>query len=217
MSSLSTKIYLFRHGRSAANEVPGYVWGRCVNSSLAATGVSEALRLGTYLRRHAVVPNQVFASPTVRARRTADLAMAWACPVPVIANDPRLHEQDVGLWAGRPVDEVFTSACLRDIEYRGKDFRPPDGESMNDVAQRMVSWLLDLPRTEDYTAFAFTHGGAVRALASALHNLPHAQAYPIQPPTSSVSLLLACRQESWRFSYIGCDPADALTNKRGFH
>jgi probable phosphoglycerate mutase len=150
----------------------------------------------------------------VRARRTAELAITLAATHVEIIKDPRLHEQDVGEWAGRRASDVFTAACLRRIEQKGKDFKPPGGESMNDVGRRMLTWLDEQSGKDSLTVFAFTHGGAIRALASTLHDLSHAQAYPIRPANGSVSLVRREDCRTWRFDYLGRDPADALGGER---
>ena len=211
---MSTRVYMFRHGRSVANETAGYVWGRCIDSPLAGPGVGEASRLGSWLRRSALAPARIFSSPTVRARRTAELAATRLTARLEIIEDPRLHEQDVGQWSGRAAIDVFTPACLRDIEKNGKDFTPPGGESMNDVGRRMLTWLDEQLTPADLIVFAFTHGGAIRALASTLHELSHAEAYPIRPANGSVSLVCLQDDRSWRFAYLGRDPADVLGEER---
>jgi broad specificity phosphatase PhoE len=120
--------------------------------------------------------------------------------------DERLHEQDVGEWAGLRGEVVFRGEVLRSIETLGKGFRPPGGESMTDVGRRMARWLEDLTDGADgpNVVLAFTHGGAIRSLASYLGGWSHSRTYGTRPPNVSISV--ATRREGGaRVHYVGWD------------
>jgi broad specificity phosphatase PhoE len=208
----SIEIYLFRHGRSLCNEIPRIVTGRSTPSPLVAQGVAEARRLGEILMASRVAPNVVYASPAVRAIRTAEIVIQRMGLSTAIVRDERLHEQDFGDWVGRMTTDIFAGDSRRIIEACGKAFRPPNGESMNDIGKRMMSWLKDVSSgnaSAPATVFAFTHAGAIRALASALHSWSHAQTYQTLPSNTSVSLI-RCRSGAWRFEYVGRDAAEVF-------
>jgi len=210
--SLSSWVYLFRHGRSASNEQAGVICGRCELTPLVEQGVAEAAELGRHLLRSGLAPSSIFSSPTVRARSTAKVALATAEISMSVIEDERLHEQCVGMWVGKLGVEVFTDDCLLKIEKAGKDFRPPNGESMNDVGRRMLAWLTDISLdVDDGPVLAFTHGGAIRALASTIHDWSHARTYATRPPNASVSLLRR-RAGGWHAEYLGRHAAEAFTS-----
>lgn len=185
-------VYLFRHGRSESNDTVDVILGRCEGSPLVPTGVAQARQLGAALGQAGVRPAAVFSSPTARARSTARLAVEAAGLSCEVIEDASLHEQDVGSWFGQVASRTFDQACLAEIGRLGKDFRPPGGESINDVGARMLAWLDRFDSSSAMTAgpvFAVTHGGAIRSLVSLIMEWSHARTYETKPENCSVTLI----------------------------
>lgn len=199
-----TALYLIRHGEAANNVRQNYIAGRSNELPLTAKGITQSRRLGKALLAIGLCPDQAFSSPANRARQTAETTletMGISSHVPII-EDGRLQEQDTGEWTGRVATEIFTPDTLARIDTLGNDFRSPGGESFNDVGVRMLNWANSL---EDETrVFAFTHGGAIRCLASRLHDWSHEQTYQTRPDNTSLSLFLR-DEDGWRLEYIGKD------------
>jgi broad specificity phosphatase PhoE len=201
------RVFLVRHGRSMVNDQADLIGGRCPLSPLTPVGRREAEEVGRALRDRRIVPHFVYTSPAVRARDTAFLALAkMDCSMNRVIVDERLHEQDVGEWAGCAASLVYDEEVLRRIQQQGKDFRPPRGESMNDVGRRMAAWLDDLPDGEGrpVVVLAFTHGGAIRALASRIHQWSHARTYGTRPANASVSMVTRSGAVG-KFGFFGLD------------
>ena len=161
-----------------------------------------------------IEPDFVFCSPALRAFDTARLALSASGNDACIETDERLHEQDVGSWVGRLATDIFDEACMADVRALGKDFRPPGGESMNDVGRRMCDWLASLTRLRrgdvDPVVVAFTHGGAIRALASLLLHWTHSRTFAEKPANGSVSLFeYGLGDDTWSVRSLGV-PHDAL-------
>jgi probable phosphoglycerate mutase len=152
-------VALLRHGRTAWNDAQR-LQGRA-NIPLTAAGREQVLRwrLPAELS-HATVCT----SPLVRAVETARLA-ARCEPVVV----PALIEMDWGAWEGT------TFAALRAdhadafaaAEARGLDFRPPGGESLREIQQRVLAWLASLAATGG-PVLAVTHKGVLNVLVAHL-------------------------------------------------
>lgn len=73
-------VLILRHGKSDWNAAVGSDHER----PLAARGIAAAKRMGRFLQQNQQVPEKVVSSSAVRARATADTAMAagdWDCPV----------------------------------------------------------------------------------------------------------------------------------------
>jgi phosphohistidine phosphatase len=73
-------VLILRHGKSDWKAAVGSDHAR----SLTPRGVAAAKRMGRFLQQNQQVPERVISSSAVRARATADTAMAagnWACPV----------------------------------------------------------------------------------------------------------------------------------------
>lgn len=106
-------------------------------------------------------------SPLVRASETMDiLRKGLGLPLDGYARDPRLKEIAFGEWEGL----TYLDVLGRDkhvVETRESSkwlFRPPGGETYEEVARRMGQWYATLDRDTVVTA----HGGTARALVGHL-------------------------------------------------
>jgi probable phosphoglycerate mutase len=146
------KIAMFRHGPTdwnAQHRIQGHT-----DIPLSDEGLRkmQGLRVPFPARR-------IFASPMQRTRQTA-AAMGLSDPIP----DVRLMEQNWGRWEGMSLQAI--------TEQEGKDafiragrrgaFRPPGGESIDEVMARVNDFLRDVGR-ESGDAIAVTHMGVLRA------------------------------------------------------
>lgn len=190
------------------NTRPHIISGRSSDTPLTENGMKQARRLGGYLSRQGVTPSRVHVSPALRTIRTAEVALETMGlgMEPII--DEELHELDSGDWVGAVRSEKYTQAVQEQITKQGKDFKPPGGESMNDVGRRMLRWLnhnTDGGIRDDGRVFVFTHGVAIRCLASALHGWTQSETYHTAAGNVSISLF-KCENGRWRLEYIGRTP-----------
>ncbi len=197
---MGTELYLIRHGEAANNVRHNYIAGRSNHFPLTERGVEQSRRLGAALLRAELLPDVVYASPAVRAAQTARYTLdAMMTDIP-ITEDDRLQEQHVGEWVGRVATEVFTDEQVAEIDRLGKEFRSPGGESFNDVGNRMYEWANSI--SDSGRVFAFTHGGAIRCLASKIEFWSHPQTYQTRPDNTSISLFTRSR-DGWALQYVG--------------
>lgn len=142
---MTTRLIIARHGNTfAPGDTPTRI-GRRTDLPLVASGEAQARRIGDYLRRHAMVPDVVFAAPLKRSYDTARLALeALGCDLP-ITIDPRFNEIDYGPDENQPEAAVVArigAQALRD---------------WNDRARVPPGWLAD-PQAivRDWLVFADT-------------------------------------------------------------
>lgn len=201
-------VYLFRHGEAMNNVQPDIIFGRGENVPLTDLGFEQSHQLGQILKSKGIIPDVVYSSGATRAHQTGESAMrALGLQIDIIKDD-RLHEQHTGDWTGRVAKDIFTEETITQIEAAGKDFRSPNGESMNDVGGRMLNWLEDVGSVnaaKARTLFAFTHGGAIRSLLSYLGGWSHAETYETRPPNTSVTVLNKV-DGLWMPGQVGMDP-----------
>jgi len=110
-------------------------------------------------------PAHWFTSPLGRARETAALLGAEHATV-----SPPLAEMDWGAWEGQRLADLrdVLGAQMQDLEDRGLDFRPENGESPRDVQARLRPWLA--ARAADAgPAVAVSHKGVIRAVFAEAH------------------------------------------------
>lgn len=123
-------IILLRHGRTTAN-ANGLLQGR-LDLQLDELGQRQAQAAAA-----AIGPvDRVIASPLKRAQETA-AALGQS-----VGTDERFIELDYGDWEAKPVGDVPAETWA---EWRSDlDFRPPGGETLNELGRRVRDGLTDL-------------------------------------------------------------------------
>lgn len=183
------EMYFARHGQTDWNAEGRYQGQRDI--PLNAIGRTQADENGALLRqlldragRH---PGDFtwYVSPLGRARETMDRIRAHfdeAMPDPLA--DPRLIEISFGIYEGRVHTELtaseLTIAGERDESFW--HFRPPEGESYDDLAGR----LLDFRARMTGPSIVVAHGGVLRALRRLIENFPIVEAVNWFPPQDSI-------------------------------
>ena len=165
---MATTIVLVRHGETDWNrerrfqghaDVPLNEEGRRQVRELA-----EALAGESFAR--------AYSSPLRRAAESAEI-LASRLALEVRPSDA-LKEVDVGSWSGLTVAEVearFPAGYRRWIEWRASGWE--DGESYDELAQRVVAGLHELARAHPGgNVLAVTHGGPIRSAMAAALGLP---------------------------------------------
>ena len=158
-------IYLIRHGETVWNRA-GRFQGRA-DSPLTLAGTRLAIAYGEHLREQlGRAPDvEIHTSPLGRARQTAALiADVLELDTEAIRADERLAEHDVGALEGCTWDEVHARFGLTRERFSAWDFRPPSGESRDEILARARSWLAEPCRRP---AIAVSHGGFSRLLRCA--------------------------------------------------
>lgn len=146
-------LILLRHGRTVAN-ANGLLQGR-VDNQLDDIGRAQAVAAATALRG----PRKVVSSPLRRAVQTAE---AFGVPVEV---DPRWIELDYGEWDERPLRQVAPEEWA--MWRADVAFRPPGGESLVDLQDRVEEAIADL--AEEAAAgdvVVVTHVSPIKAAAA---------------------------------------------------
>lgn len=132
-------LVLTRHGLTERSE-PEQHLGQRIDVSISEAGRRQAQALA---RRLAPVRfDRVITSPLFRARETAELLAGGVR----LEADPRLREMDYGAWEGLTYAQIEErdGAFRREWELAPDRLACPGGESGNDVAERVRSFLADL-------------------------------------------------------------------------
>jgi broad specificity phosphatase PhoE len=133
-------LVLTRHGLTDRSE-PEQHLGQHMDVSLNAAGRRQADALS---RRLAGVRfDRIISSPLFRAQETAEILARRAVGV---ETDPRLKEMDYGAWEGLTYETIERrdGPTRREWELAPDRLACPGGESGNDVAVRVRSFLDDL-------------------------------------------------------------------------
>ncbi len=151
-------LYLVRHTR--VDVPPGVCYGQA-DVPLAKTFESE---LEPIRSRLSGIPfERVYCSPLTRCTQ---LASSLGYPMQL---DERLKELNFGRWEELPWDSVFDSETGEKWFADYMNQACPDGESYQDLLQRVESFISDLPPT-DGSLLVITHAGIIRAFRVLLKN-----------------------------------------------
>lgn len=172
-------LYYIRHGLTDWNIEGRLQGGR--DTPLNPRGRSQAHQCADILRELLVLDDRkpddcdYVSSPLVRATETMDiLRAALGLPQGGYSRDPRLVEIAFGEWEGL----TYLDVLQRDRDVVDKReaskwlFRPPGGETYEEVARRVGEWYATLTRETVVTA----HGGTARALIGHLGIAPPEEA-----------------------------------------
>jgi broad specificity phosphatase PhoE len=129
-----THFWWVRHGPTHEKAFVGW---RDVPADLSDAGLVS--RVSNYLPKDAVV----ISSDLIRAKATAN---AIAGERNQLKPDPRLREFNFGDWDGLTFEEVSRRDDELSRKYweRPGDVKPPNGESLNEVANRVNACVEDL-------------------------------------------------------------------------
>jgi probable phosphoglycerate mutase len=182
------RILLARHGETAWN-VDGRHQGQGFDIPLSEVGRAQALALRQRLESVGVV--RAVASPLLRARQTAELALGQRAGM--LQFDPALMEIAHGEWEGRLASEI--REAYPDLQRAWREtphtVTLPGGESFQNVQDRAWPALQRACQglgAED-TLFLVTHDGVNRALLCRILGLPLARVWAFRQAPTGLNLL----------------------------
>lgn len=210
---MSAELYLIRHAESVLNHSNDVIIGRSNHIDLSPKGIEQAEILGRFLQQQEVVPDYVYSSPALRARKTAEISLAtMGISRPIIEND-LIQERDQGLWEGKPKERVLSEDVLAELEIQGRQYRPPEGESDIESARRMYAWIDSYVSTDPNTVtFVYSHRNVIMGVISSIMNLTSRQAYETKCENTSVTRLQ--HDGIWQLSEIARTPTLELEAAR---
>ena len=184
------ELYFIRHGETDWNAEGRYQGSKDIplndvgrgqadlNGQLLARILERAGRKATEFSWHA--------SPLGRTRETMQrVRAAFSEPLPDVAFDNRLVEVSFGIYEGRLHTEL-TASEMAIAGERSADFwffRPPSGESYEDVAKRVRAFAESELRGP---AIIVAHGGILRVLRRLIEDFPAERTVNWFPPQDSV-------------------------------
>ncbi len=158
-------LVLLRHGESEWNKENKFTGFTDVD--LSPTGIEEAKAAGQSLKN--IKFDAVFTSTLKRAYNTASLAMTEAGQQHDFVKHDDLRERDYGDLTGLNKDEMRKKFGEEQVHIwrRSYDVRPPGGESLKDVVDRVrpyftehIKPLLD----QGKNVLVAAHGNTLRAM-----------------------------------------------------
>ncbi len=152
---MSCFVLLVRHGRPSVD--PGILYGS-TDLPLSNKGLCSAQALAPILRTLNI--SQVVSSPLTRAQSTAETAGLSPKTIPAF------REIHLGAWEMRASQALKNKdpQAFQDRWDHLETFRPPGGESFQDLADRVVPALRELLPSSNGILAIFGHLGIFRAI-----------------------------------------------------
>lgn len=156
------RILLVRHGESTGNVSRQF--SRDSSIDLTERGVAQARETGRHIFRE-FTPTRLVASPYYRARRTAALIAEALTGEFEIQIEDDLRERSIGALAGEPYGAMAAHPDYDAERYWA--WRPPEGESLEDVQVRAGSVLEKVAAAyPEEDVVLVSHGGTMLALCA---------------------------------------------------
>ncbi|MAI16759.1 MAG: hypothetical protein CMP94_05210 [Gammaproteobacteria bacterium] len=166
---MSITLLLLRHGQIKANRQGR--WHGSTDSPLTLKGrIQASLTARALAQSHNITA--AYTSPLQRCIHTGGLATARLPITPSVIDG--LAEMSVGDWEGEKYSRLQSEHQLIDHCTGDIQWRPPNGESLADVAQRMSDSIAQITQAHKQgTVLVVSHGAATAiAIATLLHDDP---------------------------------------------
>jgi broad specificity phosphatase PhoE len=164
---VATTFFLVRH---AAHALLGKILVGCrIDVCLDEAGRTQAGALAERFAGERL--HGIQSSPRKRALQTAHpIAERAGLKIHI---EPALDEIDCGEWSGRSFDDLRADVRWQQWNSERSSTRPPGGESMLEVQQRVVAHIERLSAREPETRMLIvSHGDVIRAAALYYLQLP---------------------------------------------
>lgn len=158
---MNKTIYFIRHGETELNR-QHIVQGSGVDSSLNDTGRGQALAF--YQKYQAFDFDLIIASALRRTYETITPFLEKELP---LIRDARINEINWGDHEGKKSEPWMVQAYKDMIAEWGKDnfdARLSNGESAQELSDRLAAFLEDLKRREENQILVCTHGRTLRCM-----------------------------------------------------
>ncbi len=184
------ELFFARHGETDWNRERRYQGQRDIPLNQTGRGQADAIGplLVDLLAANNLDPAGVdwFASPLSRARETMErMRSAFDIRLPEVTYDDRLQEISFGVMEGKLHSELASDIGVpvgrRGGEYW--DYRPPRGESYEDVAARLASFASELSGPGVIVA----HGGILRVVRRMIENAPREEVVNWSVPQGAIA------------------------------
>jgi broad specificity phosphatase PhoE len=165
----ATRLLLVRHAETLDNlEMRLSGW---TDTDLSPHGEAQVRVLAEHFNREHSGVAALYASPLIRARRTAEAIGALTGHTPVFQDD--LREMYFGELDGRPFEELksaYADLLKADSDAEAEDFVWPNGESRSGFGRRILAGIQHIARAHlGESVGVITHGGVIAVFLTHLH------------------------------------------------
>ncbi|MAT43432.1 MAG: alpha-ribazole phosphatase [Anaerolineaceae bacterium] len=196
---MKTTMHLIRHGQTDWN-IKGLYQGQ-LDIPLNQTGIQQAKQAALSISGKKF--DAVYASDLSRTKQTAEIIVQGLNLF--VHTDSRLREIYHGEWEGQLYQEIKASQLEKLISIRTNPFhdRPPGGESIGEVAERMIDCLDEINQNHpDQDIIIVSHGMAIATILCVVQGLHLNQATTLIPGNSIINTIQWCPEKRQSFLKI---------------
>jgi len=182
-------LVLVRHGQSEWNAKNLFTGWK--NPGLTETGVKEAISAGKLIKDEKINFDTMYTSELIRAQLTGNtiLEIINQSDIPII-KDIALNERNYGSLAGLNKDDAREKWGEEQVHIwrRSYDIPPPDGESLENTAERVLPYFNKeiLPKViSGSNILIAAHGNSLRSLIMQLDELSKEEILNLEIPTGA--------------------------------
>lgn len=168
------RIFIFRHGQTTDNLTHTFSGFR--QPDLTEAGIEEAKQIGEKLKDQRAT--KAYQSDLIRAQHTLKIVLEIQNSTVVPITDPRIKERDYGDLTGLNKDEIAKEKPEQyKLWHRSYDVPPPNGESIQMVEKRVMSFLNDVLPTlkPDDIVFISASANSIRPMRKYFEHLSNEQ------------------------------------------
>lgn len=174
---IHTRLYLIRHGQVVNFSEGTYNGHNDVH--ISELGVRQMEAVAARLKNENL--SGIYCSDLIRTKKGAEIIAAEHGLIPEAHHT--LRELNIGLWEGLTLKEIETRFPSTLEEWRRKiiDYRMPEGESIRDLAGRVIPALKKiLGANHGGNIVLLAHGGVNRVILADAMNLDLENFYSIE-------------------------------------
>lgn len=167
------KVYFARHGRTNYNDLELCNADPTVDVHITAIGTEQAKALADKLKD--VKFDHIFTSELKRTQQTAEIVNRFHhVPIEV---DPLLNDHRSG-YEGKSAKLLIAAMDKAENKWTA---RFNGGESIEDVKQRMKTFLEKLKSQPYETVLVVSHGWVIHTAVAIIKDIPNEEAWEIDP------------------------------------
>lgn len=171
------KIYLARHGRTNYNDLDLCNSDPDVDVHLTTEGTKQAEALADKLRN--VSMNRIFVSELKRTQQTAEIVNQFHHVE--IETEPLLNDHRSG-YEGKPASQLIAAMDAAEDKWTA---RFNDGESIEDMKQRIAEFLNGLKAKPFDTVLVITSGWVIKVAIAIIKDVSYDEAWTIDAEQGS--------------------------------
>ena len=205
-------LILLRHGQSQWNLENRFTGWE--NVPLTTKGIEEAKKAGQLMLKNNIIIDLIFSSILQRANKTAEFAISemnlpnlWNNNELKMIKSINLNERDYGDLVGLNKEETANKFGKEQVHIwrRSYDVKPPAGESLKNVVERVKPYFENYIHSEiinNKNILIVAHGNSLRALMIQIGLYKTDEISNIESPTVSPFIINYKNGKLINYSYL---------------